>query len=93
MMQDRSGSVQVRLSRCQQNCTNPCSWQLNSADREALQFGKGGQPGGPQAEDIATVACQYAALAPGQKIDKQKFPPAVKGTMVARVAPWPRPVK
>ena len=91
--QNGGAAVQVRLSRCQQNCTNPCSWQLASADREALQFGKGGMPGGPQAGDIATVACQYAALRPGQKIDKQKFPPAVKGTMVARVAPWPRPVK
>lgn len=83
-------NIQVRLSRCQQNCTNPCAWQLNSADGEALQFGKAGQPGGPAAADVAAVACAYAALPTGGKINKQSFPPAVKGTMVARVAPWPK---
>jgi predicted metal-binding protein len=81
--------VQVRLSRCQENCNNPCSWQLASAHGESLQFGKGGQPGGPQAADIAAVACAYAALPVGERFNKKEFP-VLKGTMAARVAPWPR---
>lgn len=87
---DQAGApVRVRLSRCHENCANPCSWQLNCLGGEALQFGKAGQPGGPTAADICAVTLAYAALPPGGRLNKKDFP-ALKGTLVARIAPWPK---